>query len=439
MEHHSLSQVEFWKPFLRKIYRDCISQGITLKVRQRDRTLQLLLESQTPLSKTQWVTNIRGYLSSVSSSGLDPFRIQQVLIYGKSTETQYPSWKAVLAVPISPSSFSETASSIAFSESVLPPSQSSSESLLTQSSLTESLPSELPSQSPPSESLPSESSPSESSPTESLLSESLPSQLSPSELSLTESLPNQSQANSSPIPFHNKAMRLIRPAGLGMKDLLLPSTSDRLSDRLSDVAAPPNPTPNLWATEELSFLGSQGWIARSILGFFALSLIVYLYLGTWFIPQQSKQLNALQPEVTRLESLEPRNFAELTQLIEDLKAVIDQLQSLSWVSGVFYERAQDQAKSLNDRYDRLQQRLELEQLGQTYFATAKYLAAQATLNLERSPNPDLDLRRQIQQQWLAANYWLTLIPAQTFAAKEAQRLQGMYQKNYWHTAKPIAE
>ena len=405
MEHHSLSQVEFWKPFLRKIYRDCISQGITLKVRQRDRTLQLLLESQTPLSKTQWVTNIRGYLSSVSSSGLDPFSIQQVLIYGKSTETQYPSWKAVLAVPISPTSFSETASSIAFSESVLPPSQSSSESLLTQSSLTESL----------------------------------PSQLSPSELSLTESLPNQSQANSSPIPFHNKAMRLIRPAGLGMKDLLLPSTSDRLSDRLSDVAAPPNPTPNLWATEELSFLGSQGWIARSILGFFALSLIVYLYLGTWFIPQQSKQLNALQPEVTRLESLEPRNFAELTQLIEDLKAVIDQLQSLSWVSGVFYERAQDQAKSLNDRYDRLQQRLELEQLGQTYFATAKYLAAQATLNLERSPNPDLDLRRQIQQQWLAANYWLTLIPAQTFAAKEAQRLQGMYQKNYWHTAKPIAE
>ena len=419
MEHHSLSQVEFWKPFLRKIYRDCISQGITLKVRQRDRTLQLLLESQTPLSKTQWVTNIRGYLSSVSASGLDPFSIQQVLIYGKSTETQYPSWKAVLAVPISPSSFSETASSIAFSESVLPPSQSSSESLLTQSSLTESLPNELPSQSPPSESLPSES--------------------SPSELSLTESLPNQSQANSSPIPFHNKAMRLIRPAGLGMKDLLLPSTSDRLSDRLSDVAAPPNPTPNLWATEELSFLGSQGWIARSILGFFALSLIVYLYLGTWFIPQQSKQLNALQPEVTRLESLEPRNFAELTQLIEDLKAVIDQLQSLSWVSGVFYERAQDQAKSLNDRYDRLQQRLELEQLGQTYFATAKYLAAQATLNLERSPNPDLDLRRQIQQQWLAANYWLTLIPAQTFAAKEAQRLQGMYQKNYWHTAKPIAE
>ena len=405
MEHHSLSQVEFWKPFLRKIYRDCISQGITLKVRQRDRTLQLLLESQTPLSKTQWVTNIRGYLSSVSSSGLDPFSIQQVLIYGKSTETQYPSWKAVLAVPISPSSFSETASSIAFSESVLPPSQSSSESLLTQSSLTESLPSEL----------------------------------SPSELSLTESLPNQSQANSSPIPFHNKAMRLIRPAGLGMKDLLLPSTSDRLSDRLSDVAAPPNPTPNLWATEELSFLGSQGWIARSILGFFALSLMVYLYLGTWFIPQQSKQLNALQPEVTRLESLEPRNFAELTQLIEDLKAVIDQLQSLSWVSGVFYERAQAQAKSLNDRYDRLQQRLELEQLGQTYFATAKYLAAQATLNLERSPNPDLDLRRQIQQQWLAANYWLTLIPAQTFAAKEAQRLQGMYQKNYWHTAKPIAE
>ena len=410
MEHHSLSQVEFWKPFLRKIYRDCISQGITLKVRQRDRTLQLLLESQTPLSKTQWVTNIRGYLSSVSSSGLDPFSIQQVLIHGKSLETQYPSWKAVLAVPISPTSFSETASSIAFSESVLPPSQ-----------------------------LPSESSPSESSPTESLLSESLPSQLSPSELSLTESLPNQSQANSSPIPFHNKAMRLIRPAGLGMKDLLLPSTSDRLSDRLSDVAAPPNPTPNLWATEELSFLGSQGWIARSILGFFALSLIVYLYLGTWFIPQQSKQLNALQPEVTRLESLEPRNFAELTQLIEDLKAVIDQLQSLSWVSGVFYERAQAQAKSLNDRYDRLQQRLELEQLGQTYFATAKYLAAQATLNLERSPNPDLDLRRQIQQQWLAANYWLTLIPAQTFAAKEAQRLQGMYQKNYWHTAKPIAE
>lgn len=420
MEHHSLSQVEFWKPFLRKIYRDCISQGITLKVRQRDRTLQLLLESQTPLSKTQWVTNIRGYLSSVNSSCPDPFSIQQVLIYGKSTETQSLSWKAVLAVPTSPTSSSAPASSITLSESVPP-----RESLPNQAALTES----PPSQSRSSESLPNQLSP----------RKSLPSQSSPSESSASQSSANKSQATSTPIPFHNKAIPLIRPAGLGMKDLLLPSSRDRLSDRLSDVAESPNPTPNFWATEELSFLGSQGWIARSILGFFALSLIVYLYLGTWFIPQQSKQLNALQPEVTRLESLEPRNFAELTQLIEDLKAVIDQLQSLSWVSGVFYERAQAQAKSLNDRYDRLQQRLELEQLGQTYFSTAKYLAAQATLNLERSPNPDLNLRRQIQQQWLAANYWLTLIPAQTFAAKDAQRFQRVYQKNYWHISGRIEE
>lgn len=380
MEHHSLSQIEFWKPFLRDIHRDCTTQGITLKVRQRDRTLHLLLESETPLSRKQWVTNIQAniqqYLSMVRTPLPEPFGIQQILIYGKSTGKRYPSWKAVLAVPIASSEPASSLSStpLSVSQSVLPPTEPASE-------------------------------------------------------------------RSALVPFHRKAIRLIRPAAMGMKDLFPPSIRDRLADAADVASENPKstlyPTPNLWATEELIFLGSQGWIARGILGFFALSLMGYLYLGTWFVPQQSKQLNALQPEVARLETLEPRNLAELTQLIEDLDILIEQLQSLSWVSGIFYKRAQAQSNTLNDRYDRLQHRLELEQLGQTYLSTAKHLAAQATLSLERSPNPDVDLHRQIQEQWLAANYWLTLIPAQTFAATDAQRLQGVYQKNYWNPSPSV--
>lgn len=406
MEHHSLSQIEFWKPFLREIHQDCSTQGITLKVRHRDRTLHLLLESPKLLSRKEWVTsiqsNIQKYLSTVGSPLPEPFGIQQMLIYGKSTGKRYPSWKAVLAVPASSSEPSEPASRLS--------SSSSSSSTSASSFSTSTLPS--------SSSLASRS----SSSTASSLSQSVSL---PNEPSPTDPVP----PGSAPVPFHSKAIRLIRPAAMGMKDLLPPSIRDRLSDA---VSSHPNLTPHLWATEELTFLGSQGWIARGILGFFALSLMVYLYLGSWFVPQQSKQLNALQPEVARLETLEPRNLAELTQLIEDLDVLIEQLQSLSWVSGIFYKRAQAQANTLNDRYDRLQHRLELEQLGQTYLATAKHLAAQATLSLERSPNPDVDLRRQIQQQWLAANYWLTLIPAQTFAATDAQRLQAVYQKNYWN-------
>jgi len=232
-------------------------------------------------------------------------------------------------------------------------------------------------------------------------------------------------------PFRSSLRPPLRPAERGFKDVSPPAQNLGLSS---------DPAPELLAIAsdlkaDLGALGSQQWIAASLLGMFLVAIGVYLYIGTWFIPHQAQQWSKLQPELDRIEAAKPRNLEEMAILLQEMEDSIGQLRGFSPLSGTFYQRARAHIQILNDRHRELQHRQDIEQAGQTYLGQAKRLAAQATLLLENHTSPSSPLspsdRRSIEQNWLVALYWLNQVPGQSFAIRERNQLLRLYQKNYW--------
>ncbi|MGA1131241.1 MAG: hypothetical protein ACO31I_03080 [Prochlorotrichaceae cyanobacterium] len=234
-----------------------------------------------------------------------------------------------------------------------------------------------------------------------------------------------------------QASRPLQPAISGLKDVL--SSSDR---SLSQGPALPRMNPDI--TAQLVPLSSQQWLARLILGLFLLGLMLYLYIGTWFIPQQGQKWDKLQSDLERITTVQPRNLEEIESLNQDLEETIAQLKTFSPLSGPLYQRARARLQSLQDRQEQLQYRQQIEQQGQVYLGEAKRLAAEATLMLETdgdkfplTDNPTtreteaVTYWRSVQHRWLVALYWLNQVPGQTFAAQERYSLISQYQKTYW--------
>jgi hypothetical protein len=243
-----------------------------------------------------------------------------------------------------------------------------------------------------------------------------------------------SQTADSPVAFHGSTrgkqrlsrwiVRPLRPAGGGFKEVI--------ESPVSPVSESVPRFPQLLEINaELGTLGSQQWLARSILGLFGVAIGLYLYIGTWFIPQQARLWAELQPQLDRIAAVQPRNLKEMETVLQEMEETIVQLRKFSPLSGVFYQRARAQLQILNDRHQQLQHRQEIEQAGQAYLGQAKRLAAQATLLLEAKPSPPSPEEwRSIQQNWLVALYWLNQVPGQTFAIQERNQLLRRYQQTY---------
>ncbi|MFZ9738081.1 MAG: hypothetical protein ACO3EZ_08745 [Prochlorotrichaceae cyanobacterium] len=233
------------------------------------------------------------------------------------------------------------------------------------------------------------------------------------------------------------ASRPLQPAISGLKDVLSPPEQS-----LSQRSALPRIHPDIAA--QLVPLGSQQRLACLILGLFLFGLILYLYIGTWFIPRQVQKWGKLQLDIERITKVQPRNLGEMATLSQDLEETIAQLKTFSPLSGTLYQRARTRLKSLQDRQDQLQYRQQIEQEGQVYLGEAKRLAAEATLMLEadgeKFPLTDkstareteaVEYWRSVQHHWLVALYWLNQVPGQTFAAQERYSLLSQYQRTYW--------
>lgn len=244
------------------------------------------------------------------------------------------------------------------------------------------------------------------------------------------------QGSRDPYPWRRRPRWLappaLRPAQKGFKDIMPPLVSEEISrQRLK------SPSPELLEIKAvLGGLGSQQWIARSMLGLFGMAIVAYLYIGTWFIPSQARQWSELQPELDRIEAAKPRNLEEMETLLQELEKTIVRLQGFSPLSGIFYQRARAHIQILTDRQRHLEYRYGIEETGQTYLGQAKRLAAQANLMLETletdsSPPTTPDHWRSIQQNWLIALYWLNQVPGQTFAIRERNQLLREYQTTYW--------
>jgi hypothetical protein len=103
----------------------------------------------------------------------------------------------------------------------------------------------------------------------------------------------------------------------------------------------------------------------------------------------------------------------------------------------------------------VQQHLQREEQAQAHLQRAKRLAAQAgslsqlpqpelLAGLSPVPGPTVDLdsygldldsqalqNQALQNHWLAATYFLTLVPEHTFSTQEARQLLPIYRRSYW--------
>ena len=181
---------------------------------------------------------------------------------------------------------------------------------------------------------------------------------------------------------------------------------------------------------DLANVGSQTWVARVILGTIVLGILGYGYGYFWMIPQHSRRLAALQPEIQRLRQAKPRTLGELQDLNGEFDRILASLRSISSFSGSLHTSAQGQIRQLSPQAQRLKDRLTLEEQGDRSLRQAKRLAAQADVLAYQNPQPSEAIQRQIQQQWLGAYYWSTLVPSHTFEDRNARQLRRLYQRNY---------
>ena len=383
MANISPSPLQVWKPFLIQLQQSTQKLGLTLRVRHSDRTLHLLLEGAGVSSRKEWVSQVETLLKDypLESSGTS-----QILIYGRVNGKRYPAWKA--SIPLAQVRTSQMVNS-----------QKNNSPLDLQGSSHGSAQG-----SPPG---------------------------------LTKGSPRESSAEFTRETqrFARWMVRPLRPAGGGFKEVVKPLASGSPPESVSPSTSPSSPRSPLpqflEMTAELGTVGSQQWLARSILGLFAVAIGLYLYIGTWFIPGQARLWAQLQPELDRLAATQPRNLKELETVLQEMEETIAQLGEFSPLAGVFYQRARAQLQILNDRHQQLQNRHEIEQVGQTYLGQAKRLAAEATLLLEAQPPPHSpEDWRSIQRNWLVALYWLNQVPSQTFAMPERNQLLRQYQQTY---------
>ncbi len=378
MANVSPSPLQVWKPFLIELQQSTQKRGLSLRVRHSDRTLHLLLEGAGVSSRKEWVSQVETLLKHhpLESSGTS-----QILIYGRVNGKRYPSWKA--SIPLA---------QVRNSQSVNSPNNSPLDLQGSSQDSAQGSPKEL-------------------------------TKGSAGESSLESTRENQR--------FARWMVRPLRPARGGFKEVVESLASGAVPQSTSP-SPPRSSLPQfLEITAELGTVGSQQWLARSILGLFAVAIGLYLYIGTWFIPRQARLWAELQPELDRLAATQPRNLKEMETVLQEMEETIAQLGEFSPLAGVFYQRARAQLQILNDRHQQLQNRHEIEQAGQTYLSQAKRLAAEATLLLEAQPPPHSpDDWRSIQRNWLVALYWLNQVPSQTFAMPERNQLLRQYQQTY---------
>jgi len=368
MANVSPSPLQVWKPFLIELQQAAQKLGITLRVRHSDRTLHLLLEGASVSSRREWVAQVQTLLKH---HPVDCSSTAHILIYGRVSGKRYPAWKASI--------------SLAKIRGQLVDRQTNNRQAV-----------DGPRGDPPS-----------------IDSQDSPIPVQDPMGGLTQGKPG----------FSRWMVRPLRPAEAGFKaGIELPVSEP----------APRSQFPKLLEINaELGALGSQQWLARSILGIFGVAIGLYLYIGTWFIPRQARLWAEVQPQLDRIAAVEPRNLKEMETALQEMEETIVQLRKFSPLSGVFYQRARAQIQLLNDRQQQLQHRQDLEQAGQTYLGQAKRLAAEATLLLEAKPDPpSVQDWRSIRQKWLVALYWLNQVPGQTFAMQERNQLLQQYQQTY---------
>jgi len=159
-------------------------------------------------------------------------------------------------------------------------------------------------------------------------------------------------------------------------------------------------------------------------------LLVLLGLGTGgfyllFLPHQARTLAAAQTEYDELNQV-PQNLDQLQALVTTLEALQTRLDSIPAIAAPVYAQAQSQGQALQQTLDRAQAQLVQETEASQQLQTAKRLAAEAVSTEEMNPILDAQALAVVQEKWIGANYFLSQVPQNSWAAIEADRLRAAY-------------
>ncbi|WP_353258217.1 hypothetical protein [Prochlorothrix hollandica] len=188
------------------------------------------------------------------------------------------------------------------------------------------------------------------------------------------------------------------------------------------------------ALDRIPTLGSQGLLAKLLL---AGSLVLLLGGGgfyLWFMPRQTKVLAEIQLQLLAVEDLPVQSLDQLKTTESTLQTLLDRLQGIPWIAGSAHGQAQEQAEQLRQNLEVIQLRRESETAARDNLQEAKRLGAEATQAWETQQITDPIVLQTIYEKWVAAQYFLTLIPPESWAYGEAQPLKVSYTQNLWRVS-----
>ncbi|MGA1601906.1 MAG: hypothetical protein ACO4CG_06420, partial [Prochlorothrix sp.] len=169
-------------------------------------------------------------------------------------------------------------------------------------------------------------------------------------------------------------------------------------------------------------LDRQGRTAQLLMvGLLALSIGLGGFL-VLFLPQQSRSLAEIQAAIEELEQAPQNTLTQLQELEADLALMKAQLDRISRFAVGTYNQAQGEKQALQQFLARVEAERSQQAVADANLKEAKRFAAEAIRAEELNTPLDREALTLLQEKWIAANYFLALVPTESWAGTEADRL-----------------